>query len=101
MNRQTWLRLLVACVAVFGPMAVSAWACPFCGEANATDENRTKAFELSIVFMLSMPMLLAAGFGFGFYRLSRRAAQAALAASANEELATVGAQAIREPHPVP
>lgn len=79
MRWQRFVSAAVMAALLLGPGALSAWACPFCGEANAVDDNRSKAFELSILFMLIMPALLLAGFGYGFYRLSRREAPAELA----------------------
>ena len=72
--RQLFSSLLTAAF-FFGPGALAAWACPFCGEANAVDDNRSKAYELSILFMLMMPAVLLGAFGYGFYRLSRRESQ--------------------------
>ena len=39
-----------------------------CGITNA----RPRAYMYSILFMLSMPATLTAGFGFGFYRLWKK-----------------------------
>jgi hypothetical protein len=66
--------ILLAAFVLLGPAVSSAWACPFCGEANATDQNRSNAYQLSILFMLAMPALIFSGFAIGFYRLSRKAA---------------------------
>jgi hypothetical protein len=66
--------LLLAAAVLIGPAAASASACPFCGEANATDQNRSDAYQLSILFMLAMPALIFSGFAYGFYRLNRSAA---------------------------
>lgn len=76
MNRAFLRSLVVAALLTFGPVAASALACPFCGEANAVDDNRSKAFELSILFMLGTPPMLLAAFGYGFYRLYRKSLQA-------------------------
>lgn len=63
------------------PALPSAQACPMCKLANESgeDENcqidqnaRPRAYMYSILFMLSMPATLTAGFGFGFYRLWRK-----------------------------
>ena len=51
----------------------SATACPMCKTANETDDARPKAYMYSILFMLSMPAMMFSGFGFAFYRLSRKA----------------------------
>ncbi|MCC7422523.1 MAG: hypothetical protein IT428_19765 [Planctomycetaceae bacterium] len=81
MNRAVLRSLVVAALLCFGPVAATALACPFCGEANAVDENRSKAFELSILFMLGMPPMLLAAFGYGFYRLYRKSLKASAPAS--------------------
>lgn len=88
MNRAFLRSLVVAAVLCFGPVAATALACPFCGEANAVDDNRSKAFELSILFMLGMPPMLLAAFGYGFYRLYRKSvkANAPVADEPSEEL---------------
>ena len=77
--------VVLVLVLLIGPAATSAFACPFCGEANATDQKRSDAYQLSILFMLAMPALIFSGFAYGFYRLSRGAAhvtEASLAESA-------------------
>ena len=81
-----------------GPVS-AAWACPFCGEANAVDDNRSSAFELSILFMLGMPILLAGAFGFGFYRLSRKAAALQPTENPMEEPARTAAPALSTSSP--
>ena len=71
------LLLLAALVfggVALGPGARPAPACPMCGQANETEDKRPQAYQASILFMMSMPALIAAGFGIGFYRLSRKAA---------------------------
>jgi hypothetical protein len=54
-----------------GPLASAAWACPMCKLANETQSALPKAYQASILFMLGVPATVAAGFGVGFYRLSR------------------------------
>ncbi|HUG92349.1 MAG TPA: hypothetical protein VML55_16035 [Planctomycetaceae bacterium] len=80
--------LLLAALAfgglALGPAVRPAPACPMCGQANETEDRRPQAYQASILFMMSMPALIAAGFGVGFYRLSRKAA--ALAAEQTAEL---------------
>jgi hypothetical protein len=58
--------------ALFGPAITSASACPMCAEANKVDKNRPKAYMYSIIFMISMPAVVCAGFGIGFYRLHKK-----------------------------
>lgn len=65
-----------------GPMVPSADACPMCKYANedgsedgsaASEANRRpQAYMYSILFMMSMPATLAAGFGFSFYRMWKK-----------------------------
>ena len=61
-----------------GPLS----ACPMCKLANETSSRLPTAYMYSILFMMSMPATLVTGFGIGFYRLSRRAAEEAQAAAA-------------------
>jgi hypothetical protein len=74
MNRNLLLLAALALGAVaLGPAVRPAPACPMCGQANETEKRRPQAYQASILFMMSMPALIAAGFGIGFYRLSRKA----------------------------
>lgn len=80
--------LCIVSVAVSQPTVVVA--CPMCKLANedapATDANgmpidvnaRPRAYMYSILFMLSMPATLLTGFGIAFYRMTHRAALAAI-----------------------
>lgn len=69
---------LAALLCLAGPLVDRAAACPMCQIANeATGDARPRAYMYSILFMLSMPATILAGFGIGFYRLSRRAPDAA------------------------
>jgi hypothetical protein len=71
------MRTAVFCgVAWFGlAMVAPASACPMCKLANETSSRLPRAYMCSILFMLGMPVTLTAGFGIGFYRLSRKAAE--------------------------
>ena len=60
--------------AALGPAARPAPACPMCSQANETEDKRPQAYQASILFMMSMPAIIAASFGVGLYRLSRKAA---------------------------
>ena len=70
--------LLLACgLWAAGSFPAQATACPMCKAANEADQNgqpntKPRAYMYSILFMLSMPATLTAGFGFGFYRLWRK-----------------------------
>lgn len=70
------LRMVVLCCAalICGLAAGEpAWACPMCKVANESEgDARPRAYMYSILFMLSVPAMLTAGFGIGFYRLSKR-----------------------------
>jgi hypothetical protein len=65
-----------------GPMVSSADACPMCkyanedgsedGAATSVANRRPRAYMYSILFMMSMPATLAAGFGFSFYRMWKK-----------------------------
>lgn len=73
--RRNFFTLVLAAIA-FGGAALAtapALACPMCAQANETEDKRPQAYQASILFMMSMPALIAAGFGIGFYRLSRKA----------------------------
>lgn len=74
-------------VGVIGPSIGVADACPMCRVANESDPNANKprAYMYSILFMLSMPMMVFAGFSFGLYRLSQREQQAVDAAQLNTD----------------
>lgn len=70
---------LMTVVALTGSLVapLPAMACPMCkvAQEDATDPAvaaRPKAYMYSILFMLSMPATLLAGFGIAFYRLSRQ-----------------------------
>ena len=59
-----------------------ASACPLCADANESGvsstsgkepaNNRPRAYMYSILFMLFVPATMFAGFGIGFYRLSKK-----------------------------
>jgi len=61
-----------------GVFAGEVRACPSCKAANATDANLPRAYQTSIIFMLSVPMVIFSGFGIGLYRLNK-AQEAAVA----------------------
>lgn len=61
-----------------GPLVSSADACPMCQFANKNGEKegelseanrRPRAYMYSILFMISMPATIFAGFSFSFYRM--------------------------------
>lgn len=68
--------LRLATVAMVGvallALPTAAEACPMCKSAAEADDRLPQAFFASILFMLSMPVALATGFGVAFWRLSKR-----------------------------
>lgn len=82
MKRLLILLALLGGLSVSGPLVSSADACPMCKYANedgtregaaASEANRRpRAYMYSILFMISMPATLAAGFGFSFYRMWKK-----------------------------
>lgn len=60
-------------------------ACPSCKTANATDKHLPLAYQTSILFMLSVPMMIFGGFGVGLYRLNK-AQEAAVAEFENGDV---------------
>ncbi len=72
-----WRRLvlsmsLIVGVALFGPVAQLAQACPMCKIANEQDSLLPKAYMYSILFMMGMIFSLAGGVAFCVYSLSRK-----------------------------
>ena len=70
-----------------GLTAGEAYACPSCKEANATNKNLPLAYQTSILFMLSVPLMIFSGFGIGLYRLNK-AQEAAVAEFENGDVWT-------------
>ena len=69
-------RLLLLSALFIGAMgSASAEACPMCKYANENNQQteaeraRPRAYMYSILFMLSMPATLFAGYSFAFYRM--------------------------------
>lgn len=70
-----WMRGISAGAVILS--ANVANACPNCATAMADGNHASAgsfpmAFYYSILFLLSMPFILTAGFGYMFYRLSRQ-----------------------------
>ena len=70
-------RLLLALALVvgtwgFSPAVPEAAACPMCKAGLDSDNARTRAYMVSILFMLSVPICLFSGLGYGLWRLSRQ-----------------------------
>ena len=70
-------RLLLALALVvgtwgFSPAVPQAVACPMCKAGLDSDDARPRAYMVSILFMLSVPICLFSGLGYGLWRLSRQ-----------------------------
>ena len=74
--------ILTFAFTVVSNAAIPADACPMCQVANESQEEDKvpQAYMYSILFMLAMPATLFTAFAFGFYRLTKRAAQMAATA---------------------
>jgi hypothetical protein len=76
-----WPRIAVGLIVIFA-MAETASACPFCKEAlSSSGGDLVSGFFYSILFMLSMPLMIFTGMGTYFYVLVRRARAAQEAAN--------------------
>lgn len=73
--------IILTCCLCSPQVMPQATACPMCKTANETDDPRPRAYMYSILFMLSMPMMIFSGFGIAFYRLSRQAQRDAMHAT--------------------
>ena len=74
--------LLIAAITLLAG-STTAWGCPFCKEAlGSSGGDLVSGFFYSILFMLSMPVLIFTGMGTYFYILVRRARAAQTASSA-------------------
>ena len=70
-------RILLALAQVVGTWGFSravptATACPMCKAGLDGNDARAQAYMVSILFMLSVPMCLFTGLGYGLWRLSRQ-----------------------------
>tara|TARA_B100000029_G_scaffold468181_1_gene504969 strand:+ start:332 stop:595 length:264 start_codon:yes stop_codon:yes gene_type:complete len=73
MSRRILLALaLVVGTWGFSPAPPSAAACPMCKAGLDGDEARPRAYMVSILFMLTVPLCLFSGLGYGLWRLSRQ-----------------------------
>ena len=68
--------MLLVLSGAFG-LGSAAMACPNCKLANETDDSKPKAYMYSILFMIGMPATIFTGFGVSFYRMTKKAQQAA------------------------
>ena len=59
----------------FSPAVPSATACPMCQAALDGDDARPRAYFVSILFMLTVPLCLFSGLGYGLWRLNRQEVQ--------------------------
>ena len=70
-------RILLALALVVGTWGLSptvpvATACPMCKAGLDGDDARPRAYFVSILFMLTVPLCLFSGLGYGLWRLSRQ-----------------------------
>ncbi len=65
------LRNIILTIVIGLTTAGTASACPMCKEANKKDSNLPRAYMYSILFMMSMPVLVFTGFSVKLYRLHR------------------------------
>ena len=77
MRRILSIVILMGGLLLAGPAVQTAMACPLCKEANETNSALPRAYMYSIIFMLSVPAVVLAGFGIGFYHLSKSANRSA------------------------
>ena len=59
----------------FSPAVPVATACPMCKAGLDGDDARPRAYFVSILFMLTVPLCLFSGLGYGLWRLSRQEAE--------------------------
>jgi LytS/YehU family sensor histidine kinase len=64
---------IFAAALLFLATASPVSACPMCKLATESASRQPKAYMYSILFMMSMPMMISTGFGIAFYRLNRQA----------------------------
>ena len=73
MTRRMLLALaLIVVTWGFSPAVPTVTACPMCKAALDGDDARPRAYMISILFMLSVPLCLFSGLGYGLWRLSRQ-----------------------------
>jgi hypothetical protein len=72
-KRSTWIAAIFGAALLFLATASPVSACPMCKLAVDSASRQPKAYMYSIIFMMSMPMLISTGFGIAFYRLNRQA----------------------------
>ena len=63
---------LVLGVALFGPVAQPAQACPMCKVANEQDALLPQAYMYSILFMMGMMFSIGGGVGLCVFYVSRK-----------------------------
>ena len=73
MRRSTWIAAIFGAALLFLATAAPVSACPMCKLAVDSASRTPKAYMYSILFMMSMPMMISTGFGIAFYRLNRQA----------------------------
>ena len=76
-----FIQRVVLAIAILVSTVGTASACPMCKEANKKDSSLPQAYMYSILFMMSMPVLVFTGLGGKLYRLHRQAQSEQEAAS--------------------
>jgi hypothetical protein len=72
-RRSTSIAAIFGAALLFLATASPVSACPMCKLATESASRQPKAYMYSILFMMSMPMMISTGFGIAFYRLNRQA----------------------------
>ncbi|TWU09548.1 hypothetical protein CA54_47900 [Symmachiella macrocystis] len=71
-RRMSFIGLFVLAALFAGPVVESAQACPNCKEGIKSDDQMPRAYQYSIIFMLTVPATIFTGFSYTFYRLSQQ-----------------------------
>jgi LytS/YehU family sensor histidine kinase len=72
-KRSSWIATICGAALLFFAAAAPVSACPMCKLASESASRQPRAYMYSVLFMMSMPMIITGGFGIAFYRLSRQA----------------------------
>jgi LytS/YehU family sensor histidine kinase len=71
-KRRSWRTAIFGAALLFLATAAPVSACPMCKLASESASRQPRAYMYSVLFMMSMPMMISTGFGIAFYRLSRQ-----------------------------
>lgn len=73
MRRKLYSPIVAICALALVFTADVAFGCPLCSQTTeASAPDLAQGFTASILLMMSMPFMLVGGFGFAFWRLSKR-----------------------------